>query len=75
MLGSVKRKVKSTAAAGTDPAQAIAAALDADTIVASPRRRGRGAVSNRSGRFEEEARESIDDGWGGSEYGAPSRST
>jgi DNA repair photolyase len=35
------------------------------------RRRGRGAASNRSGRFEVERRESIDDGWGSSEELAP----
>jgi DNA repair photolyase len=35
------------------------------------RRRGRGAASNRSGRFERERRESVDDGWGGSEELAP----
>src|SRR5438309_1076733 len=28
------------------------------------RRRGRGTVTNRSGRFETESRESVDDGWG-----------
>ena len=28
-------------------------------------RRGRGALTNRSGRFEHEARQSVDDGWGG----------
>jgi DNA repair photolyase len=35
------------------------------TIVAHARRRGRGALSNRSGRFERELREEIDDGWEG----------
>jgi len=32
--------------------------------VAPPRRRGRGATLNRSGRFEREIREDFDDGWG-----------
>ena len=32
--------------------------------VADERRRGRGAVSNPSGRFEAEVREDVDDGWG-----------
>ncbi|GAC1329762.1 MAG: PA0069 family radical SAM protein [Beijerinckiaceae bacterium] len=35
----------------------------ANDIVAEERRRGRGTVSNRSGRFEKEARVEIDDGW------------
>ena len=34
-------------------------------IVHSSRRRGRGVTSNRSGRFEHETRQTIDDGWGG----------
>jgi len=34
-----------------------------DIAIKSERRRGRGAHSNRSGRFETEAREAIDDGW------------
>ncbi|WBJ98986.1 PA0069 family radical SAM protein [Methylocystis parvus] len=33
-------------------------------LVDAERRRGRGALSKRSGRFEKEAREEIDDGWG-----------
>ena len=32
--------------------------------VAPPRRRGRGATANRTGRFERESREDFDDGWG-----------
>lgn len=32
-------------------------------LIAADRRRGRGALSNVSGRFESESRESIDDGW------------
>lgn len=31
--------------------------------IAADRRRGRGALSNASGRFESESRESVDDGW------------
>ncbi len=34
------------------------------SAVDSERRRGRGAVSNASGRFESQAREIVDDGWG-----------
>ena len=34
-----------------------------DESVAGERRRGRGAVSNATGRFEPERRESVDDGW------------
>ena len=38
--------------------------------------RGRGAISNRSGRFERETRESVDDGWGTiEEAAAPLRTT
>jgi len=37
------------------------------------RRRGRGAVTNRSGRFERNIREEIDDGWGSLEAFAPFR--
>ena len=32
--------------------------------IAAKRRRGRGALSNKSGRFEPEIREQVDDGWG-----------
>ena len=42
-----------------EPAQGEAALVDAE------RRRGRGARSNRVGRFEAELRESVDDGWEG----------
>src|SRR5262245_29397554 len=35
----------------------------ADELVASERRRGRGARSNRGGRFDSEARQAFDDGW------------
>ena len=37
---------------------------DRQGLVASERRRGRGARSNRGGRFERETREEFDDGWG-----------
>ena len=36
---------------------------EAGPLIAAERRRGRGALSNASGRFEAERRESIDDGW------------
>jgi DNA repair photolyase len=35
-----------------------------DWIIADERRRGRGAATNVSGRFESAAREDVDDGWG-----------
>ncbi len=37
---------------------------DARSEVAPARRRGRGAISKRSGRYETEIREDVDDGWG-----------
>ncbi len=37
--------------------------IDADALVGADRRRGRGARSNQSGRFEREQREAFDDGW------------
>jgi DNA repair photolyase len=43
----------------------------ADRLVASERRRGRGAASNASGRFEIVRREDIDDGWERDEAPAP----
>ncbi|MBV8564383.1 MAG: PA0069 family radical SAM protein [Methylobacteriaceae bacterium] len=42
----------------------VAAAPDGERLVAPERRRGRGAVSNQTGRFEAERREPVDDGWG-----------
>jgi DNA repair photolyase len=42
----------------SDPAQ-----VSARTHIAADRRRGRGAVSNKSGRFEPESVEASDDGW------------
>ena len=52
-----------------DPAERVVAARQlgvnfGDRIVADERRRGRGASTNVSGRFESEKREDIDDGWG-----------
>ncbi|MFZ3180843.1 MAG: PA0069 family radical SAM protein [Methylocystis silviterrae] len=38
--------------------------IDAAALVEADRRRGRGALSKRSGRFEKETREEADDGWG-----------
>jgi DNA repair photolyase len=40
------------------------AAAGAGALVEAGRRRGRGALSKRSGRFEKESREEVDDGWG-----------
>jgi len=39
-------------------------AAQTGALVDAGRRRGRGAVSKRSGRFEKQTREEIDDGWG-----------
>ncbi|MGD9656786.1 MAG: PA0069 family radical SAM protein [Methylocystis sp.] len=41
-----------------------APSIDPLAFVEAKRRRGRGALSKRSGRFEKETREEIDDGWG-----------
>jgi DNA repair photolyase len=41
----------------------LAAPIDSDVAVASERRRGRGAQSNASGRYEPLARIAFDDGW------------
>jgi DNA repair photolyase len=38
--------------------------IEAAALVEADRRRGRGALSKRSGRFEKETREEADDGWG-----------
>ena len=46
-------------------AGATTAASGAGPLVDAERRRGRGARSNRVGRFEPQARESFDDGWEG----------
>ena len=46
-----------------------------DHIVDAERRRGRGARSNRSGRFEAQTRESADDDWGILEELAPFKTT
>jgi DNA repair photolyase len=46
-------------------AGAATAASGAGPLVEAERRRGRGARSNRVGRFEPQARESFDDGWEG----------
>ncbi len=47
------------------PREAVGAPrIDAAAIIDAERRRGRGALSKRSGRFEKETREEADDGWG-----------
>jgi DNA repair photolyase len=48
--------------ANSSPEVPAPAAMGA--LVAAERRRGRGALSKRSGRFEAEIREEVDDGWG-----------
>jgi DNA repair photolyase len=61
--------------AAPDGAPRAAGGLDVGLIGApvlpAERRRGRGSVSNQSGRFEEEKREPTDDGWGSLESLAP----
>jgi DNA repair photolyase len=42
-----------------------AAPNEGERLIAEDLRRGRGARSNRVGRFESEVREALDDGWGG----------
>ncbi|MGB0852535.1 MAG: PA0069 family radical SAM protein [Pikeienuella sp.] len=44
-------------------------------VVPDRHKRGRGAVSNRSGRFEETARDAFDDGWGGADEPVPALAT
>ncbi len=51
------------AAPAAPPTAAIAPFGDPDTLVERQRRRGRGAQSNASGRYEAEARVAFDDGW------------
>jgi DNA repair photolyase len=41
--------------------------IDPNALVPEDQRHGRGALSNRSGRYETHAREVFDDGWGGDE--------
>jgi DNA repair photolyase len=47
-----------------DGDEAVAAETQVPSVVAENRRRGRGALSKQSGRFEVETREDVDDGWG-----------
>jgi len=46
-----------------EPVADLAAPVDAEVAVEADRRRGRGATSNASGRYEAEARIAFDDGW------------
>lgn len=55
--------------------QAAAPAADLQVIVDAGRRRGRGAQSNASGRFEAEARVCFDDGWESLEELPPFKTT
>ena len=50
---------------GKDAAEVLAERLDVQTAV--ERRRGRGALSNASGRFERDTRVAFDDGWEGAD--------
>ena len=57
-----------------DLPQDVAHGVD-NRLVEAERRRGRGARSNVGGRFEPEAREAVDDGWGSLEELAPFATT
>jgi DNA repair photolyase len=59
----VRLAKKSLREAGDASANA-AASVQAPSLVAEARRRGRGALTKQSGRFESETREEADDGWG-----------
>src|ERR1700745_2124055 len=49
--------------APSDPAGALSPFPELSVAIERERRRGRGAQSNESGRFEAEARVAFDDGW------------
>jgi DNA repair photolyase len=59
----VRLAKKSLPEAG-DTSETAAPLVHAPSLVAEERRRGRGALSKQSGRFESETREETDDGWG-----------
>ncbi len=48
---------------GSGPSHLVIGEGPAPQGVAEERRRGRGTVTNRSGRYERESREAVDDGW------------
>jgi DNA repair photolyase len=68
MAGQAERAKSSLRVSPRDPRALIGAQTGdrfqhATAVVGGERRHGRGALSNRSGRFEAEARSEIDDGW------------
>jgi DNA repair photolyase len=77
--GAIVRHGRPPAPAVTAPSRPAAIDLDApadgDVAVDAARRRGRGAQSNASGRFEPLARTGFDDGWQSFEELAPFKTT
>ena len=69
--GFGRRPVRETRPAAAD----LAAPIDADAAVDGDRRRGRGAQSNASGRYEPLARIAFDDGWQSFEELPPFKTT
>src|SRR5512133_3730490 len=69
--GFGRRPARETRPAAADPA----APIDADVAVDGDRRRGRGAQSNASGRYEPLARIAFDDGWQSFEELPPFKTT
>jgi DNA repair photolyase len=69
--GAQRRHVRRASPAAID----LAAPVDADVAVTGDRRRGRGAQSNASGRYEPLARIAFDDGWQSLEEMPPFKTT
>ena len=61
--------------APSEPAGALSPFAEIDVAIERERRRGRGAQSNASGRFEAEARVAFDDGWQSLDELPPFRTT
>jgi DNA repair photolyase len=72
---SSRRTPGRPARAASLPAIDLSAAADANVAVTDERRRGRGAQSNASGRYEPLARIAFDDGWQSLEELAPFKTT
>jgi DNA repair photolyase len=72
---SARRPRRPLAPAARPAAADLAAPVDGDVAVSGDRRRGRGAQSNASGRYEPLARVAFDDGWQSLEELAPFKTT
>ena len=72
---SARRPRRPLAPAPRPAAIDLSAAVDGDVAVSGERRRGRGAQSNASGRYEPLARVAFDDGWQSLEELAPFKTT